>query len=225
MGDENPTTRPAVIHPRLRLPTLELYSALNGAALAAPGLPLTQDERTEAQGIFGQSINLDLVRIVRTNIIAAPTTLGNNIRVPPDYSLSRRTLIHELTHVWQYQTKGTAYISDSLLHQAVASVTSGDRNAAYTYTVEPGKSIHAYTAEQQAMIVEDYYSQTALRTNAEYVRMIRQVQSARPISTSLILEEAAYGPAMGTERQRAFFDPNPTRSEGGGNVPLFRIEF
>src|SRR5207253_2553195 len=162
--------------------------------------------------------------IVRTNIIAAPTTLGNNIRVPPDYSLSRRTLIHELTHVWQYQTKGTAYLSDSLLHQAAATIATGDRNAAYAYTIEAGKSFHPYTAEQQAMIVEDYYSQSALRTNPEYVRMIGQVRVARPIPTSLILEEAAYGPGMATERQRAFFDPNPTRSEGGGNVPLFRIE-
>jgi len=107
----------------------------------------------------------------------------------------------------------------------VATVTTGDRNAAYTYTIEAGKSIHSYTAEQQAMIVEDYYSTPTLRTNTEYSRMIRQVQNARPIPTSLILEEAAYGPGVGVERQRGFLDPNPTRSEGGGNVPLFRIEF
>src|SRR5262245_21940539 len=158
MGDE----RAPSIGPRLRLPTLEVFSALNGGAFASAGQGLTRVERDEATGVFGESIDLDAVRIVFTHIIAAPTTLGNNIRVPPDYVLTLQTLIHELTHIWQYQTKGTAYISDSLLHQAVAAIGSGDRNAAYTYRVEPGKSIHAYTAEQQAMIVEDYYSNPSL---------------------------------------------------------------
>jgi hypothetical protein len=210
----------------LRLPTLEVFSALNGGAFASAGQRLSRVEREEATGVFGESINLDAVRIVFTHIIAAPTTLGNNIRVPPDYVLTLQTLIHELAHVWQYQTKGTAYISDSLLHQAAAAIGSGDRNAAYTYRVEPGKSIHAYTAEQQAMIVEHYYSDPALRTNPEYRRMIREVRAARPLPTSLIVEEAAYGPGAAMERQRSMFDPDYGRArEGGGGIPLFRLEF
>ena len=49
---------------RLRLPTLELFGALQGGAFAGQGSPLTNDERRDAQAIFQSSINLDLVRIV-----------------------------------------------------------------------------------------------------------------------------------------------------------------
>ena len=45
-------------------------------------------------------------------------TVGNTIRVPEDFTIADRTmaatLIHELTHVWQYQHAGTSYISVSL---------------------------------------------------------------------------------------------------------------
>jgi hypothetical protein len=109
------------------------------------------------------SILYPAVRIVETSLIAAPTTLGNNIRISPRYSLDDATLIHELTHIWQFQNRGTGYVSDSLSHQLAGILGSGDRNAAYAYAIVPGMAFDRYTAEQQAMIVEDYYRQPSKR--------------------------------------------------------------
>jgi hypothetical protein len=210
---------------RLRLPTLEVFSALNGGAFAGPGTPLTDDERNDAFRIFQDSINLDVVRIVPTRVVAAPTTLGNNIRVPPDYALSRQTLIHELTHVWQYQTKGTGYISNSICEQLGAIISTGDRNAAYQLTIVAGQSIHRYSAEQQAVIVESYYADPKLANNPEFQRMMREVRVVRPIPTSLILEEAAYGSDANWKRWQESTGTTPNPFLNGSGTPLFRVEF
>jgi hypothetical protein len=61
---------------RLRFPTLELYSALHGGSLSLGGRPLGRIERKEAEFIFGASIDLNKVRIVRAVVANAPTTLG-----------------------------------------------------------------------------------------------------------------------------------------------------
>src|SRR5262245_39948344 len=95
---------------RSRTPTLESFSALHGNALSLGGRPLTRSEREDATFVFRASIDLDKVRVVHAVVANAPTTLGNFIRIPMNGSIDRRTLIHELTHVWQYQTKGTRYI-------------------------------------------------------------------------------------------------------------------
>ena len=211
--------------PRLRLPTLETFSALSGGSFASQGRGLTGDEQNDAVSVFGSSINLDAVRIVETPIVNAPTTLGNYIRVSPGERIPRHVLIHELAHIWQFQTKGTAYISDSLWHQAVATIATGSRSAAYQVNIVPGQSIHDYTAEQQAVIIENYFVDSAKRSDPEYQKMIGEVRRARPIPQSLILEEAALGPAMGSERLRSNIIGEPEPFVGGGNIPLIRVEF
>jgi hypothetical protein len=72
----------------------------------------------------------------------------------------RRTFIHELTHVWQYQHGGTSYISYSLGPQIAAMLTRpgpGARNAAYCYDPDPGRSFWDFAPEQQGMIVENTF--------------------------------------------------------------------
>jgi len=206
----------------VRFPTLEIFSALSGGALATRGTPLTSRETAIASSIFGSSIDLSAVRIVQTHVANAPTTLGNYIRVPPGYSMPDRILIHELAHIWQFQTRGTRYISDSVWHQTTAWLTRGGRGAAYNYTIVPGQSIDSYPAEHQASIVEDYFAYPHLRTDPEYQRLIAEVRAARPISLALRLEEAAG--ILGRPEI-----PSPTgelpRAEGGGGVPLIRVEF
>jgi hypothetical protein len=66
-------------------------------------------------------------------------------------------LIHELTHVWQgrHWPFATEYELDSFWHQAVHFC---NRDAAYAYKTG-GKWSH-YTAEQQAMIVQDWFTGT-----------------------------------------------------------------
>ena len=52
-------------------------------------------------------------------------------------------LIHELTHVWQTQTRGDWYL-----------ILRRHPFCRYTYTLKPGQPLTAYGIEQQAMIVQ-----------------------------------------------------------------------
>jgi hypothetical protein len=209
---------------RVRFPTLEIAALRGQAAFATGSSPLTSSEISDARLVFGSSIDLSRVRIVYSPVISALTTLGDTIRVPPTYTMPRRVLIHELTHIWQFQTKGSAYISDSVFHQTTAFLTRGDRGAAYDYTIVPGKSFHDYTAEQQASIVEDYFAYSGLRTNTEYKRLIGQVRAASPMAAPpAFFEEMAAGlPPRGFELPPR---PGEERPREGVGVPLLEFRF
>jgi hypothetical protein len=210
---------------RVRFPTLELFSALHGNALSLGGRPLFRDERKDAAFIFHDSIDLDKVSVVHAVVANAPTTLGNFIRIGMNGSIDRQTLIHELTHVWQYQTKGTQYISDSIWHQVGATISSGSRNAAYNVTEADLRvgSIHDLPAEKQAVVVETFFADVNTRTDPNYLRFIEQVRRARPLPESLIMEEAAFGPGGG--RRDFFEDPSRPGGSAPGTVPIFRLDF
>ncbi|GAC1603056.1 MAG: hypothetical protein NVS3B8_14280 [Chitinophagaceae bacterium] len=208
----------------IRIPVIENLAAQYGGAFSGNSRGLNPQERSVAISIFMQSINYDAVRIVTATVAAAPTTLGNHIRILPGYNLDNETLIHELTHIWQFQTKGNSYISNSLIHQTVCIITGGDRNGAYTYTIVPGQSINRYTAEQQAMIVQDYFSSPALRNNPEYIRMMGEVRSARPVLTDMDrYQESLYGVQY---QNNHFFDPIPgSNDRRTETVTILRVEF
>lgn len=209
---------------RIRFPTVEVFSALHGNVGATHERPLLPQEKQLARGVFAQAVDLDAVRIVTTPVANAPTTLGNYIRVGSS-GMPDGVLIHELAHVWQFQNKGTSYISDSAWHQTAAWVSSGlkSRAAAYQVTIQPGKSIHDYTAEQQATIIEQYFVVRAKRNDPEYQRMIKEVQASRPLPQNvrlhLAIEEAAFGADAMTRRLM------PPQECGNAGVPLLRIEF
>lgn len=209
---------------KVRIPFLENLATQYGSALSKSSRELTSAEKDIVTPIFEQSVLCARVRIVIATAIAAPTTLGNNIRIPPGYSLKDHVLVHEMTHIWQFQTKGNAYISDSLLHQAAAVLSGGDRNAAYNYEIVKGKSIYDYTAEQQAMIVEDFFKKKELQDNDEYKRLIAQVRSARPTLTDQDRYiESLYGQEY---KHNRFFDPLPSNQKRETDVAsVVRIEF
>ena len=79
--------------------------------------------------------------------------------------------IHELTHVWQgsHSNFPPAYMINSVFHQAIAVVQTGNRNNAYNYT--PGSAWGSYNVEQQGNIVEDWYA-LGLRTTDPRFRYI-----------------------------------------------------
>ena len=207
---------------KIRFPTVEVFGIRSGNFLSTTERKLVPPERQLALSIFGQSIDLDAVRVVMSPIVNAPTTLGNYIRIGQS-GLPDWVLIHELTHIWQFQNKGSAYISDSAWHQTKAWITSGSRNAAYSPSIIPGKSIHEYTAEHQAVIVEGYFlTRSGGQTpGADVQRMIDEVRSCRPLAAnvrmSLSLDEAAFGADAYTR----------TLIPKGccDGVPLLRIEF
>lgn len=214
----------------VRSPTLEISALRSQQFLSFGGSPLLPAERSAAASVFGSSLDLGAVRIVHSPVVAAPTTLGNTIRVPPGYTMPQHVLIHELAHIWQYQTMGSRYISDSLWHQTAATVSSlvatgtADRSGAYRYAIVPGQSFYVYTAEQQASIVEDYFVAPMLQADPEYRRLIAQVRAARPLNVSQAFwEEQAAGLPP-----RQWAVPNPRESgfgAEGGSVPQLEFRF
>lgn len=207
---------------RLRLPVLET-TAVQLGGVGSISYALSAAQIALARTIFGNSISYNLVRVVEASIAAAPTTLGNNIRIPPHSELHNATLIHELTHIWQYQNMGAGYISNSAVHQLAGILGAGDRDAAYAYHIVPGQDFVRYSAEHQAMIVEDYFRQPSKRINPDYQRLVEQVQSARPTMTDQDrYQESLYGSTY----RNPYLNSVPGAEEmRRDTIPLFRIEF
>jgi hypothetical protein len=228
----------------VRLPTLEVYLATHGSVFAERGRSLTLHERELAFPIFGNALNYGAVRIAVAPIANAPTTLGNTIRISEllgRTGIPEHTLIHELSHIWQFQTRGTRYISNSLCNQVSGMIFQGDRNAAYRLSFEDiakAKSIDRLSAEQQATLIELWFMDAVLppsapsaapigapipdyhlRQNPVAQSMLREVQAAEPLSIAEIIDEAAFGPG---QRPLA---PGSPGEPSTPLVPLLRIEF
>jgi Putative peptidoglycan binding domain len=70
----------------------------------------------------------------------------------------KKTLIHELTHVWQGQHgMPFAYMVKSMLAQGKAIAQHWDRNEAYTYDKTNYKNWRDYNVEQQGNLVSDWF--------------------------------------------------------------------
>ena len=130
---------------------------------------LSGGERTQAQGVYQDSIEYDKVTITGGSVIGSTSrTLGNSIYLEDDEfekgksTLSgsgMNTLIHELGHVWQYQHGGGAYIPNALGAQLGAYIKTGDRSNAYKWRDAQAQNLPwaDWNAEQQAEAMEDYY--------------------------------------------------------------------
>lgn len=120
------------------------------------GRPLTQAERALARGVFGDTIDLDPVRIRRRkwfpfqprNVTMAPR---GHLHFHPASDAYRDCfaaehlglqghLIHELVHVWQHQ-------------QGINLVLRRHPFCRYSYAIRPGWALARYGIEQQAEIV------------------------------------------------------------------------
>jgi hypothetical protein len=224
---------------RVRSPLVEGILIFGQDALAKPGRTLTVHEENLLRTIFKDSIDYGLIRIALTNVGAKgrPYTFGNTIRIPPKSDFKPDVLVHETTHVWQYQTQGSGYLSDSAWHQMV------DGDESYHVTLKANQSIYGYTAERQAVIVEAYYvdrlrnpPQPATQTDydpykeevpvgwsklPDVIRMIGEVQRARPMSDSDAFQERMFGPGWNRP------DPLPPSPGTQPNeiLPILRIEF
>ena len=123
-----------------------------------PSRPLTPGEIALARPVFGDAIAYDRVRICHhkwmffqpRHVVMAPM---GSIHFNPhgdlycdDFSTASQRLkglfIHEMTHVWQAQTRGRWYL-----------VLMRHPFATYSYSLKPGWPLHRYGLEQQAEIV------------------------------------------------------------------------
>lgn len=148
---------------------------------------LTKAEMREAQRIFGWSIDLHRVKITTDSIPAdvanwlngnRPFTTMYVINFASGAMIDKRTLIHELTHVWQGVTAGPVYMVEALHSQIGGrgyNVTEADIKAA-------DGDINNLEREQQAVVVERYWAYQYNRETGKadlYRQLARQVYSGR----------------------------------------------
>ena len=96
------------------------------------GLPTSQD--ASANSFFGN------IHLYQESLRGKDLTSSTNLKA---------TLIHELTHVWQYQNYGIV----THFNNAVPVLFGGSEK--YDYEIDVSVSFHDYKYEQQAEIMED----------------------------------------------------------------------
>ena len=120
--------------------------------------PLTPGEIALARSMFGDAVDYSKVRLIRRkwwpfqpkDTVMAPT---GNMHFHPKSRLwsddfakeplgKQKLFIHEMTHVWQAQTRGRFFLP--LMRHPFCK---------YGYTVEDGRPFEKYGLEQQAEIV------------------------------------------------------------------------
>ena len=126
------------------------------------GRPLTPGEIALARPIFGDAIDYSRVRLFRGkwwpfqprgsamapcgNIHFHPTGGGYSEDFSKEQLGQQGFFIHELTHVWQAQTRGRFYLP--LMRHPFCR---------YAYELTPGRPFRLYGLEQQAEIVKDAF--------------------------------------------------------------------
>ena len=131
---------------------------------------LDDAEMAELVAIFGESVDLERVRLTRDDPLSfvAPKTLRNTVHLRADWNLfvgdgltlsdrGRSILVHEVAHVWQYQNGGLAYIPASLWAQHLAFLRSGSRGGAYRWERAARAELPwaRWNPEQQAQGIQD----------------------------------------------------------------------
>ena len=83
--------------------------------------PLTDDEINQLRRVFRDVLNYYVIRIIEGHaglfgINSRAFVLGNTIYMKRD-DFSLGILVHETTHIWQYQQEGNRYASDAIAAQ------------------------------------------------------------------------------------------------------------
>lgn len=121
---------------------------------------LTEREIALARSVFGDAIDYQKVRVDERSHIGCRqyrfAYVGFYV-VNAWGQLPDPILIHELTHVWQYQRLGSVYIPRALWAQRTAAGYDYGGTEALSQALSQGKSLTDFNYEQQADIVADYF--------------------------------------------------------------------
>jgi len=130
-----------------------------GAWSDAPRRPMNDLERTTLRGVFGDSLDTTLIEVREglsglINVSRRAFVIENTMHLPmPAGTAPMHLIVHEATHVWQFQNGGHAYISDSLHAQAFGDGYQLEKG------LLQGKAWAQLNCEQQATLVEVAWSQ------------------------------------------------------------------
>ncbi len=129
---------------------------------------LTHGEIELARGVFGESVDYSKVTVTADKFMGfhpegtAMAPDGNLYMhgcYRDDYSdggtYHQALFIHEMTHVWQFQNKVLQPVAEAVKLNLKLKF---DYAAAYPYHLDEKKDLLQYNMEQQASIVQDYFS-------------------------------------------------------------------
>jgi hypothetical protein len=123
--------------------------------------------------------------------------------------LEPSTLVHEMTHVWQYY-QGYHVRLKLLPAHLVFSITNSD---GYLYTYDLGDSWDSFGLEGQAQMVEDWYSNDRMSTvGSRFVYIDKVLRSGNPLTRDLTLEELRKWPGLVKVREIDMTRPDPVGS-------------
>ncbi|MGH2533451.1 MAG: hypothetical protein ACRDJW_14225 [Thermomicrobiales bacterium] len=133
--------------------------------LASGTTPLTAAERQAAQQVLGASaLRWDDVRVAEGGLIESVIFRLNNRRAfttfhtinMPRGGRDLATMVHELTHVYQYEKVGSLYIGQAIHAQVTAGYNYGGK-AGLAQRRATGQTLRDLNREQQAQLAEDYF--------------------------------------------------------------------
>ena len=132
--------------------------------------PLTSPEKKAAQFVLGpNAIRWDDVRVAECGLWSIVFALNNNrafatfhtINLPssgPGSRADMSVVVHELTHVYQYETVGSLYLGQAIHAQTTTVGYLYGGPAGLTSDRAAGKHYRDYNREQQAQIAQDFYT-------------------------------------------------------------------
>ena len=121
---------------------------------------LSAEEIGEASSVFGASINYPLVRVDERALIG-PSFTGREFTSFHTINgwghIETDVLIHELTHVWQYEHAGAIYMAQAVHAQAWGEGYTFGGAAGLQAKKTAGLGMTSLNREQQAQVVQDFY--------------------------------------------------------------------
>ena len=131
-----------------------------GGAEAAVARPLTPGEAALARSVFGAAVRLDPVRVHGGGFGRFAVTVGAHLFLPPHLAQAdfcaadvgaQALLIHELVHVWQFQTRPLWTLASWAATAIGGGYGPGLPGYRYTLPLPPFGRLNL---EQQASVVE-----------------------------------------------------------------------
>jgi hypothetical protein len=150
---------------------------------------LTDEEIREASSIFGSALNLRLVRVDRRAVLGPAFSHRDytSFHTVNGWGEGRRDiLIHELTHVWQYQQVGAIYMPQAVHAQRWGGGYGYGGSAGLCAAWERRAGLASFNREQQAQIVQDFCrmrrSDPDIAVYASFVQEVSTLTTAQLIA-------------------------------------------
>lgn len=150
---------------------------------------LTANEVRKASAIFGSSINFPLVRVDHRAVIG-PAFSGRDYTsfhtINSWGDSGEHVLMHELTHVWQYEQVGAIYMPQALHAQLFGDGYDYGGSTGLRTRQAAGKGFGDLNREQQGQLVQDFsmmrQSDPDIALYASFVKYVSTLSTAQLIA-------------------------------------------